>query len=90
MAVFPFTLSRRSHRQGLRAQGALAASRLSLPDCCAAPCWPGVGQFRPSNRSTIMSQLSLAFDSSLLIRDEQGRYLPATARSWRLLARSSI
>ena len=26
-----------------------------------------------------MSQLSLAFDSSLLIRDEQGRYLPATA-----------
>jgi DNA repair protein RadC len=26
-----------------------------------------------------MSQLSLAFDSSLLIRDEQGRYLPASA-----------
>ncbi|AEB58844.1 RadC-like protein [Ectopseudomonas mendocina NK-01] len=26
-----------------------------------------------------MSQLSLAFDTSLMIRDEQGRYLPATA-----------
>lgn len=26
-----------------------------------------------------MSQLSLAFDASLMIRDEQGRYLPATA-----------
>lgn len=26
-----------------------------------------------------MSQLSLVFDASLMIRDEQGRYLPATA-----------
>ncbi len=26
-----------------------------------------------------MSQLSLAFDVSLMIRDEQGRYLPASA-----------
>ncbi|HEJ5344670.1 TPA: DNA repair protein RadC, partial [Pseudomonas aeruginosa] len=26
-----------------------------------------------------MSQLSLAFDTSLMIRDEQGRYMPATA-----------
>ena len=26
-----------------------------------------------------MSQLSLAFDASLMVRDEQGRYLPATA-----------
>ena len=39
----------------------------------------GSGQFRPSNRSTIMSQLSLSLDSSLLVRDDQGRYLPATA-----------
>lgn len=36
-------------------------------------------QFRPSNWSMIMSQISLAFDASLMIRDEQGRYLPATA-----------
>src|SRR3546814_17137708 len=27
----------------------------------------------------IMSQLSLSLDSSLLVRDDQGRYLPATA-----------
>jgi len=26
-----------------------------------------------------MSQLSLSLDSSLLVRDDQGRYLPATA-----------
>lgn len=26
-----------------------------------------------------MSQLSLAFDASLMIRNEQGHYLPATA-----------
>jgi len=57
----------------------LRRGRLSPPDCCAAPSWAGSGQFRPSNWSTIMSQLSLAFDASLMIRDEQGRYLPATA-----------
>jgi len=36
--LFPLTLSRRSRRQGLRAQSALAANRLSPPDCCAALC----------------------------------------------------
>ena len=41
---------------------------------------PGSGQFRPSNRSTIMSQLSFpSFDSCLLVRDAHGRYLPASA-----------
>jgi len=41
---------------------------------------PGSGQFRPSNRSTIMSQLSFpSFDSTLMVRDAQGRYLPASA-----------
>jgi hypothetical protein len=57
----------------------LRLGRLTPHDCCAAPCWAGSGQFRLSNWSTIMSQLSLAFDASLMIRDEQGRYLPATA-----------
>ncbi|SFQ17354.1 RadC family protein [Pseudomonas borbori] len=37
-----------------------------------------------------MSQLSLAFDSSLLIRDEQGRYLPATADQILAAARKVI
>lgn len=77
--LFPLTLSRRSRRQGLHALRAFAVGRLTPPDCCAAPCWTGSGQFRPSNWSMIMSQLSLVFDASLMIRDEQGRYLPATA-----------
>jgi DNA repair protein RadC len=37
-----------------------------------------------------MSQLSLAFDTSLLIRDEQGRYLPATADQILAAARKVI
>ncbi len=37
-----------------------------------------------------MSQLSLAFDASLLIRDEQGRYLPATADQILAAARKAI
>lgn len=37
-----------------------------------------------------MSQLSLAFDSSLLIRDEQGRYAPATAEQILAAARQVI
>jgi DNA repair protein RadC len=37
-----------------------------------------------------MSQLSLAFESSLLIRDEQGRYLPATADQILAAARKVI
>ncbi|MFZ3203919.1 MAG: DNA repair protein RadC [Pseudomonas sp.] len=37
-----------------------------------------------------MSQLSFAFDSSLLIRDEQGRYLPATADQILAAARKVI
>ncbi|OEC32966.1 DNA repair protein RadC [Pseudomonas cuatrocienegasensis] len=37
-----------------------------------------------------MSQLSLAFDASLLIRDEQGRYLPATADQILAAARKVI
>jgi hypothetical protein len=77
--LFPPTLSRRSRRQGLHALRAFAAEPAITPDCCAATCWAGSGQFRPSNWSTIMSQLSLVFDASLMIRDEQGRYLPATA-----------
>ena len=37
-----------------------------------------------------MSQLSLAFDASLMIRDEQGRYLPATAEQILEAARKVI
>lgn len=37
-----------------------------------------------------MSQLSLAFHSSLLIRDEQGRYAPATAERILAAARQVI
>src|SRR3546814_5208732 len=39
----------------------------------------GSGQFRPSNRSTIMSQLSLSLDTPLMVRDGRGRYRPADA-----------
>jgi hypothetical protein len=73
----PFTVSRRSRRQGLRTSCVLASWRPSLLALRRAEA--GSGQFRPSNRSTIMSQLSLSLDSSLLVRDDQGRYLPATA-----------
>jgi hypothetical protein len=68
----------------------LRLNRLSPPDCCAAPCWAGLGQFRPSNWSTIMSQLSLTFDASLMIRDEQDRYLPASAEQILNAARKVI
>jgi len=37
-----------------------------------------------------MSQLTLAFDSSLLVRDEQGRYAPATAEQILAAARKVI
>ncbi len=37
-----------------------------------------------------MSRLSLAYDSSLLIRGEQGRYLPATAEQILAAARKVI
>ena len=37
-----------------------------------------------------MSQLSLTFDSSLLVRDDQGRYLPATADQILAVARQVI
>jgi DNA repair protein RadC len=50
----------------------------------------GFGQFRPSNWSTIMSQLSLAFYASLMIRNEQGHYLPATAEKILNAARKLI
>ncbi|GJA75687.1 RadC family protein [Aeromonas caviae] len=51
----------------------------------------GSGQFRPSNRSTIMSQLSFSsFDDALLVRDAQGRYLPASADQILEAARQAI
>ncbi|WP_438267792.1 hypothetical protein [Lonsdalea populi] len=74
----PFTVSRRSQRQGLRV---LARWRSATPPDCFTlrRAGHGSGQFRPSNRSTIMSQLSFfSFDDALLVRDAQGRYLPAS------------
>lgn len=44
----PFNVPRRSRRQGLRVPGTLASMQPSEPpDCCAAPCSSGSGQFRP-------------------------------------------
>lgn len=44
----PFNVPRRSRRQGLRVPGTLASWRPSAtPDCCAASCSSGSGQFRP-------------------------------------------
>ena len=78
--LFLLTLSRRSRRQGLHTLRALAAGPAIAPLTAAQRrAGAGSGQFRPSNWSTIMPQLSLAFDASLMIRDKHGRYLPATA-----------
>lgn len=78
--LFPFTVPRRSRRQGLRVPCTLAAVAVCAPVTAALRrAGAGSGQFRPSNRRTIMSQLRLAIDFSLLVHDGQGRYLPATA-----------
>src|SRR6218665_1146221 len=71
---------------------------------CAVACWwpiatpallrwagIGSGKSRPSNRSTIMSQLSFSsFDASLMVRDAQGRYLLATSDQILEAARQAI
>src|SRR3546814_18867803 len=45
----------------------------------------------PSNRSTIMSQLSFSsFDDALLVRDAQGRYSPASVDQILEAARQAI
>jgi len=88
----PFTVSRRSRRQGLRVRARWRPGGRRGPLTAALRrAGAGSGQFRPSNRSTTMAQLSFSsFDSLLLVRDAKGRYLPASVDQILSVARQAI